>query len=110
MAKGELWNAIHTAAKDISADEFFQTLVCRFSVTCVGLVLPVLLTVACLSIYTPSQCFDIAYNEAESATTAARSHTHRYIVLFLNNQLIQIFAASASARPLLALHCQCFLT
>ena len=42
----------------------------------------------------------IAYNEAESATTAASSHTDSHIVLFLNNQLIQIILPFASNREL----------
>ena len=54
--------------------------------TCVGLSLPVLLTVAC------SQAIHrvgvlIGYNEAESAATAA---TSKDIVLFLNLQLLAL--------------------
>ena len=60
-----------------------QTLLCRFGETCVDLSLPVLLTVAC------SQAIHrvgvlIAYNEAESAATAA---TSKDIVLFLKEIL-----------------------
>ena len=59
---------------------------CRFGETCVGLALPVFMTVAC------SQAIHrvgvlIAYNEAESAATAAMS---KDIVLFLNLQLLAL--------------------